>query len=76
MPTGKCRSCDCERTLTTTTIRMYEKRAQYQWVLRLCRPCRDGCMELLNGISDGRTDSLFHVPDARSVIVNGRGVSQ
>jgi hypothetical protein len=67
--TGKCASCECTSTLQTVTVRMYARRSQFEWRLRLCPNCVEGFKGLLRGVCGHEQHSYFNPPDARAVIV-------
>jgi len=69
--TGNCTSCECKTSVQTVTVRMYAKRSQFEWRMRLCRNCVEGFKGLLRGVCGHEQESFFNPPDAHGVILRG-----
>jgi NAD-dependent SIR2 family protein deacetylase len=66
---GKCSSCECTKSVRVVTIRMYEKRNQTDWRVRVCENCVRGFRVFMDGFSIGRQDSYFSPNVMREGIV-------
>ena len=59
-PIGRCHVCGAEGRLEWVTVRVYQKRRQFDYRYHPCADCRRVLASFLEGNTLGMTSGLFH----------------